>query len=552
MKSLLFNNYMFMKKIQTFRSSLILFLMITIFNSGYAQLNTQVNAGSDVSICQGSSVQLNAVIGTGSTNGCTATPVIPTVTCTNCNSAISGSGSVNINSGQKVCVLPNTSFTGSINLNGGTLVICGSINPQNVNFNSGNIVVIGTATFNNLNMNNSSSTFKNYGTLTLQNFTFNGTFENHGTATKTNDFNINSGAVFLNTGTFTVSTNFNNNSTATNSGTITVNGSLQNNGSGNFTNNCSMIVNGNFFTGGIFNNNGSLSAGNYSYSWSPATGLNNANIKNPIASPTQTTSYVLKVTGPNGFLKRDTLIVAVNTLSKPDLWYNKHLNICAGEQVKLQAVTAETGVTYQWYKDSVLIPGISTVNYLTGISGGYTVKTVKNGCLSPLSRKITISVGSFCSDKQQTPGYSLNEPIQDTNTNIRSVPPMYVYDRFGDSVKLDDLAIPGNSVVAGVFRLHFFDEDNSTGVGFDVTAPNAANLRATVVQAYRDLSDLLYPKSGFPLANINSVPTPYGGNAQYVELNILAGGLPANAAGGASQYSNERGQELHSEKSGKF
>ena len=38
----------------------------------------------------------------------------------------------------------------------------------------------------------------------------------------------------------------------------------------------------------------------YSYSWSPATGLDNPSIANPIASPPQTTEYTLKVTNTNG------------------------------------------------------------------------------------------------------------------------------------------------------------------------------------------------------------------------------------------------------------
>ncbi|MDB5283492.1 MAG: hypothetical protein JWO06_2567 [Bacteroidota bacterium] len=45
--------------------------------------------------------------------------------------------------------------------------------------------------------------------------------------------------------------------------------------------------------------------------WTPATGLSNPNILNPMASPDSTTAYILTVTGPNGCLASDTMIVDI-------------------------------------------------------------------------------------------------------------------------------------------------------------------------------------------------------------------------------------------------
>jgi len=445
------------------RLSLCVFLFFPL--AGYSQFNTQVNAGPDVTICPGEPTYLNAMLGSGNHSGCVEPPAA-TVTCTSCNLNISGSGSVNVNSGQKVCVQANATFTGSINLNGGTLVVCGTINPQNVNFNSGHIVVIGTATFNNLNMNNSSSTLKNYGTLTLQNFTFNGTFENHGTATKSSDFNVNSNAMFVNTGTFTVAQNFNNNANSTNSGMITVNGALQNNGSGVFNNNCQLNVNGNLFANGQFNNNGSLSGGNFSFQWSPAAGLSNANIKNPQAGPSSTTTYTVTVTGPNGFSRSDQVTVFVNA-SKCDR------------------------------------PPVSKV-------------------------------------------YTLEGPTVDTTTMEKVVPPMYVYDRFGNKTLLEDIEIPSNSEIAGIFRLHFIDDDQNSGTGFDnvVLGPNndiGDFRRAVIVQMYTDLSQLIGA----------TIPDPYptdGFGTPFIDIEITSGvviaenGVPQpGALGAASSYYLEAG-----------
>jgi len=49
------------------------------------------------------------------------------------------------------------------------------------------------------------------------------------------------------------------------------------------------------------------------YSWSPAAGLSNASVKNPIASPSQTTTYTVTYTIPNGCSATDQVTVSVGT-----------------------------------------------------------------------------------------------------------------------------------------------------------------------------------------------------------------------------------------------
>jgi|GEM_PF-2703459 len=59
---------------------------------------------------------------------------------------------------------------------------------------------------------------------------------------------------------------------------------------------------------------GSASAGTqpYTYSWSPASGLNNTSIAQPKASPATTTTYTLTVTGADGCEDTDQVVVTVN------------------------------------------------------------------------------------------------------------------------------------------------------------------------------------------------------------------------------------------------
>jgi gliding motility-associated-like protein len=52
--------------------------------------------------------------------------------------------------------------------------------------------------------------------------------------------------------------------------------------------------------------------GSGSYSWSPSSGLSNANIANPVANPSSTTNYTLTVTGANGCTNTEDILITVD------------------------------------------------------------------------------------------------------------------------------------------------------------------------------------------------------------------------------------------------
>jgi gliding motility-associated-like protein len=62
--------------------------------------------------------------------------------------------------------------------------------------------------------------------------------------------------------------------------------------------------------GDVVQLNGFGTAGS-SYQWSPSTGLNTTNILNPMANPTNTTTYTLSVTHPLGCVATDDILVTV-------------------------------------------------------------------------------------------------------------------------------------------------------------------------------------------------------------------------------------------------
>ncbi|MBK9250122.1 MAG: hypothetical protein IPM69_18940 [Ignavibacteria bacterium] len=80
----------------------------------------------------------------------------------------------------------------------------------------------------------------------------------------------------------------------------------------------------------------------FSYSWTPAIGLDNPTIAQPLASPPQTSKYTLTVTNTNGCQSTQTYIVVI--ADKPKI--TPVAPLCLGNFVQL---SASGGDTYQWF-----------------------------------------------------------------------------------------------------------------------------------------------------------------------------------------------------------
>jgi gliding motility-associated-like protein len=127
----------------------------------------------------------------------------------------------------------------------------------------------------------------------------------------------------------------------------------------------------------------------YTYSWSPATGLNNPAIANPTAFPSIPTTYTVTVTDSNG-TRVDS--VKVDLYSSPAVDAGPDVTINEGERAELQGSGA---VTYYWYPSATLNyagspnpdaePVITTTYYVMGIDG--------NGCVGYDSVRVTVIDG---------------------------------------------------------------------------------------------------------------------------------------------------------------
>jgi gliding motility-associated-like protein len=133
----------------------------------------------------------------------------------------------------------------------------------------------------------------------------------------------------------------------------------------------------------------SISGGN-AYSWSPASGLSNPNISNPVASPATATRYYVNVTGSNGCKRTDS--VMVNWIPKPVFTVTPiTAAICAGDSILLTAAGADT---YNWFGGSNITSIANGATYVRPSSAEqYSVAMRHNFCkiIDTLHSAITVN-----------------------------------------------------------------------------------------------------------------------------------------------------------------
>jgi gliding motility-associated-like protein len=146
--------------------------------------------------------------------------------------------------------------------------------------------------------------------------------------------------------------------------------------------------------------------GAQTYSWSPVTGLSNASIANPVATPLVTTEYIVTGINSNGCTAKDTVNVSLHPV--PVMTVSNDTTICTNTIVQLHA-TGGTG--YAWSPGATLsdptIP--DPVASPTTDTKYYVTITDANSCSYPDSITVTIA---------PLPVFAVNGPGQvcDTDT----------------------------------------------------------------------------------------------------------------------------------------
>lgn len=87
-----------------------------------------------------------------------------------------------------------------------------------------------------------------------------------------------------------------------------------------------------------------FATGGTTYVWSPSTGLSNPNISNPVATPTQTTTYSVVITTAAGCVYNESVTIQV-ILTPPDPNIPDTVGLCHGLP---KTITVSGADTYQW------------------------------------------------------------------------------------------------------------------------------------------------------------------------------------------------------------
>lgn len=177
---------------------------------------------------------------------------------------------------------------------------------------------------------------------------------------------------------------------------------------------------------------GSNAKPGYVYSWTPAAGLNNSGIANPIATPDVTTSYIVSTRHDGGgCLSTDTVVVKASIIDSSLTLIGKAMYCLGNNDSTILQVKPTDDI--QWYKDNFAINGGDQPQFRVTKSGTYYAQlSNKDGC-SIATKKQDVII-----DKAR-PGISY--PVQYAITDI----PLTLHARdFGASadwsppVNLDD------------------------------------------------------------------------------------------------------------------
>lgn len=149
----------------------------------------------------------------------------------------------------------------------------------------------------------------------------------------------------------------------------------------------------------LLNANASGGSGSYTYTWTPATGLSDPNIANPIATPETTTTYTVTVSDGTNQLNAN---VTVTVIPAAPVSLGPDQTMCLWQTVVLDATTAGA-VSYLWMPGGETTPTMSCVGNSMG-AGVHEITvnvTHANGCVVTDQLVMTVEVCSSIEDTKE-------------------------------------------------------------------------------------------------------------------------------------------------------
>jgi gliding motility-associated-like protein len=130
------------------------------------------------------------------------------------------------------------------------------------------------------------------------------------------------------------------------------------------------------------------------YSWSPTTGVSDANIANPDFSPIETTDYTVTITDNCGELTNYTVTITVSSISTPI--FTQIDPICSGEVLSDLPVISNNGITGTWLP-AINNTAITTYTFTPDASETCAVIQSMTITVSSISTPIFTQIDPICS-----------------------------------------------------------------------------------------------------------------------------------------------------------
>ena len=115
---------------------------------------------------------------------------------------------------------------------------------------------------------------------------------------------------------------------------------------------------------------GANSVPGLAYSWSPVTGLSNAHVANPLASPEATTHYILTTSNAGGGCAHKDTVVVTASIIKNSLSLTGSAMYCS-DSGDSSLLHAEPTDSVQWFRDDAVITGANQADFRVTRSGDY-------------------------------------------------------------------------------------------------------------------------------------------------------------------------------------
>lgn len=160
------------------------------------------------------------------------------------------------------------------------------------------------------------------------------------------------------------------------------------------------------FQSGIINHDTSVCSGSsfqlhaygnpaYTYNWTPTATLSNSTAQNPVATPTQNTTYILTTSWAGSGCTPATDSVIVTVTPQPNVSAGNDQTLCEKNDVVLDATVLPSGnYTYMWQGPngfSSTQPGNTIHNAPPAASGTYTVTVHSDNC-PPVQASVSVTV----------------------------------------------------------------------------------------------------------------------------------------------------------------